>query len=86
MNRGRLKRVHVTPEAIESWLVDGPSAPCETNLPDDSEIVDHYRSTERAEWVFVFESEEWEMLQENERIPKFDFRVDEQHEKLKEDL
>lgn len=69
------RRVYVTPEAIEGWLVNEEFV--RTNLPDDARFVRMYPEEEGRAYVMVFESEEWEELAEGEEIPKMDVTVEE---------
>lgn len=62
------RRVHVTPEVIEAWLVNGNRVG--TDLPDDARLVSLWVAEEHWHYTLLFESAEWEALGEGELIPK----------------
>lgn len=62
------RRVLVTPEAIEAWLVNDNRV--KTNLPEDARFVRLWQRDTGEGYVFVFESLEWDELHEGEEIPK----------------
>lgn len=68
-DKGR-RRVHITPEYIEYWLVH--QSQIVTNLPSDAKLVNSWRETATGNYVFCFASSEWEPLDEGEEIPKLD--------------
>lgn len=64
------RRVRVTPELIEAWLVGGKSVV--TDLPEDARLCAIWppQDTDTRDTVtLVFESEEWDELAEAGRIP-----------------
>lgn len=60
--------IHVSIEAMEALLSAG--RPLTTTLPDDIEIKDHWVHDEDWTYVFLLESEEWEPVNEAEKIPQ----------------
>lgn len=69
------RRVLVSPEAIEAWLVKGK--PIKTNLPNDARLLRLFPEETGDCYVLVFESEEWDELAEGEEIPKMTIEVQE---------
>lgn len=67
------RRIEVTPEAIESWLVNESSV--ETNLPDDARFVRMWPTDTGRAYIMVFESKTWDEVPEGLEIPKHDIRV-----------
>ena len=61
------RRIHVTPEVIEAWLVNENRVTAD--LPDDARFVRMY-ARDRGGYYLVFESTEWDELAEGENIPK----------------
>lgn len=75
------RRVRVSPEAIEAWLVNGDVVT--TDLPDDARFIRMYPE-DKGRWYFlVFESEEWDELAESEEIPDVDIEVQDMPIRLK---
>lgn len=69
------RRLVVTPEAIEAWLVNGNAV--KTNLPEDARFLRLWPKDTGDAYVLVFESEQWEELDEGKEIPKLDVEVEE---------
>lgn len=67
MPKGK-RRVHVSREWMENMLKGGLSL--STDLPDDARLVDSWRSDVTGAYVFVFESDWWESVEEGQEIPK----------------
>ena len=67
------RRVRVSPEAIEAWMVNGNLV--QTNLPEDARFLRIYPESRGRWYYFIFESEEWEELLEGEEIPDMDVEV-----------
>jgi hypothetical protein len=61
------RRIKVTPEVIEAWLVYGNAV--KTDLPDDARFVRLWQSDTQNAYLMVFESKEWDELAEGEEIP-----------------
>ena len=68
------RRVCVTPEAIEAWLVNGGMV--KTNLPDDARFLRMYPEKKGRWYYVVLESEEWDEIEEGMEIPEFDIEVE----------
>ena len=62
------RRIKVTPEVIEAWLVNGGRV--RTDLPDDARFVRMWPSDRGDCYILVFESSEWDELEEGEEIPE----------------
>jgi len=67
------RRVAVSAEAIEGWLVNGRAV--NTNLPDDARFL-RMIPRDKEGYFLVFESAEWEELNEGEPIPRFTVSLD----------
>ena len=67
------RRVHVTAEVFEAWLVNENRVT--TDLPDDARLVRLY-PREKGDYFVVFESEEWDELEEGEAIPRIEASVE----------
>jgi hypothetical protein len=63
------RRVHVTAEVFEAWLVNENRVT--TDLPDDARFVRLY-PREKGDYFLVFESREWDELKEGESIPQIE--------------
>lgn len=63
------RRIRVTPEVIEAWLVNENAV--ETDLPEDARFVRLYPDSDESYgcYFLVFESSQWEELREGEPIP-----------------
>jgi hypothetical protein len=61
------KRILVTPEVIEAWLVHGNAI--KTDLPDDARFLRLWQKDTGDGYMLVFESTEWEELAEGMEIP-----------------
>lgn len=68
------RRVYVTPEVFEAWLINENRVT--TDLPDDARFVRLY-ARDKGGYFLVFESEEWDELEEGENIPKASVTVEE---------
>jgi hypothetical protein len=75
------RRVHVTPEVIEAWLVNEKAVV--TDLPEDARFVRMYPTDEGRGYCMVFESYEWPERTEGEQIPLFEVELEEPQWKLK---
>lgn len=75
------RRVKVTPEAVEGWLIKGGMV--HTDLPNDARFLRVYPAVDGSVYYFVFESEEWEEVPEGVEIPEMGVRVREQPITLK---
>ena len=64
------RRVFVSPEAFEMWLVN--EGRVRTNLPDDARFVRLWEKDDGSCYIMVFESSEWDELEEGEQIPKLE--------------
>lgn len=65
------RRVVVTPEVFEAWLVNENRVT--TNLPEDARFVDLWppdSASRNGTYTLLFESKEWDELAEGEDIPK----------------
>ena len=69
------RRVIVTPEVLEAWLVWGCAI--RTNLPDDARFVRLWPRDTGGAYILVFESEHWDELEEGEEIPKLEVEIEE---------
>lgn len=67
------RRVEVTAAVIEAWMVNENRV--RTDLPDDARFVRMYPD-DKGCYYFVFESSEWDELQEAETIPKIQPEVE----------
>lgn len=61
------RRMKVTPELIEAWLVNGNAV--KTDLPEDARFVRMWPKDTGDCYVLVFESVEWDELAEGQEIP-----------------
>jgi len=61
------RRIEVTPELIELLFVEGGSTGLE--LPEDARFVRLWAMDTGRGYVLVFESKEWDELEEGEEIP-----------------
>lgn len=61
------RRVHITPEVIEAWLVNGHAVT--TDLPEDARFVRLWPTDVGHGYMVVFESNEWDELKEGQEIP-----------------
>ena len=69
------RRVRVTAEVIEAWLVN--ESKVRAGLPEDARFLRMYPE-ERGRWYYlVFESGEWDELVEGEEIPDLGVEVQE---------
>lgn len=67
------RRVRVSPELIEHFML-------ETSLPDDARLLEICRSNKAIEtgtYTFVFESKEWDEMEEGEHIPLITLIIEE---------
>lgn len=72
------RRVIVTPEVFEAWLVNGNAA--RTDLPEDARFVNLWPPKDgdtRNTYTLIFESSEWDEVPEGADIPKQEVRVEE---------
>lgn len=75
------RRVRVTAEALEAWLVNGGMV--KTDLPDDAHFLRMYPE-QKGRWYFlVFESEEWDEIPEGAEIPEKEIEVQDTPIRLK---
>lgn len=67
-NHGQ-RRVRVTPEVLEAWLINGDAV--ETDLPENARFVRMYPESDEPHgcYALIFESPEWDELREAEEIP-----------------
>lgn len=68
------RRVIVTPEALEAWLVN--SNIVRTGLPADARFVRLYPRDDGRGYTLVFESIQWDELEEGEEIPKLAVEIE----------
>lgn len=61
------RRLVITPELLEEFFIHGVAL--RSSIPDDARLVGHWRN-EMGNHEFLFESSEWDALQEGERIPE----------------
>lgn len=62
------RRIKITPELIEAMLVN-PAEQVSVDLPSDARFVRMWPADVGWHYVMVFESSEWEELDEGEEIP-----------------
>ena len=62
------RRIKVTPELIEAWLIRGDAI--ETDLPQNARFLRMWPTDVGNGYMLVFESKEWEELEEGEEIPQ----------------
>lgn len=67
------RRIRVTPEVFEEWLVR--ESVVRTNLPNDARFVRLWPNDLGDAYTLVFESEEWDELAEGEEIPEHKIEV-----------
>lgn len=67
------RRIIVTPEVIEAWFVN--ENPIRTNLPDDARFVRLWPMDTGHAYTLVFESNEWDELEEGEEIPEHEIEI-----------
>lgn len=73
------RRIHVTGEVFEAWLVNEQRVT--TDLPDDARFVRLY-PREKGDYFLVFESREWDELEEGEAIPRIEASVERANSKV----
>lgn len=73
------RRVLITPEAIESYMVN--EMRIKSNLPEDARFLRMYPRP-KGDYIMIFESSEWDELKEGEDIPKFEARVERANTKV----
>ena len=61
------RRVRITPELIELLLVRGEGV--KTDLPNDARLTSMYHADGGDSFYFIFESQEWDELEEGEQLP-----------------
>lgn len=64
------RRIRVTPEVIEAWLVQGNAV--ETDLPKDARLMGMWPprdGDEKDTVTLIFESEQWDEIPEGGQIP-----------------
>lgn len=67
----RIKRIVVSEEFGEI-LFTNPNKMYVEGLPDDAQFVEARQSVERMCLYFIYESEEWDHVEEGEMIPTLD--------------
>jgi hypothetical protein len=68
------RRIKVTPEVIEAWLVYGNAV--KTDLPEDARFIRLWPKDAGDCYILVFESSEWDELAEGEEIPLITLTVE----------
>jgi len=68
------RRIKVTPEVIEAWLVYGNAV--KTDLPEDARFIRLWPKDTGDCYILVFESSEWDELAEGEEIPLITLTVE----------
>lgn len=73
------RRVHVTAEVFEAWLVNEQRV--RTDLPNDARFVRLY-ARDKGGYFFVFESRQWDELMEGEAIPRIEATIERANSKV----
>jgi len=68
------RRVKVTPEVLEAWLVTGGRV--QTDLPEDARLASLWHSDMGDCYYLLFESEAWDELAEGQEVPLITPTVD----------
>jgi len=68
------RRVKVSAEAIEAWLVHGNAVV--TDLPNDARFMSLWRTDAGDCYNLLFESAEWDELYEGEVIPELELSIE----------
>lgn len=68
------RRFRITPEVVESWMVN--SGMVKTNLPEDARFLRMYPEKEGGCYYVIFESKEWDEIEEGAEIPGFGIEVE----------